>query len=547
MKKIILTIICCILSTTLLFNFKAQASIFVPSTDKYIWQAIERVVIVHENNNQTIVLSPLYIGDKTDFAWIIPTPNKLNIESVNYDLFSNLDNISNNDLAIYKDIVESTTEFKNLENNKQDLYTINTFKFSESDEIIKWLSSNKYDLPDYSNYLLNDYIQKDWYFNIIEVNSKNLIENMGYLPPLSISFNSNNLVYPIKLKSLRLLWQNPVPENSEENIKEVKEKLQEGQTNFNTTSNYSIDSMPSTTSIDMYILSENRKSHSDFKTTYASWLNKDEVESLSKTSNSKNWYNCQNSKLFFTKMHSSINYTHYESDLVFEDALNNKQILNNQDSSNNLNISMWIYSIISLIFLILLFISPIGLSFALGLYLTKLEKSGIRKITGLLLESIALISLMSLMVFSYFLIWQGYLKKINFDRFKFNWNNADYNFNEETIKYFVVSVLIAQFIFLLWMILFWVLQNKKKPTLTTHDGKSSKELNNHNEIGEHIFKKGSNNKDYQDPEFEVELENKSKESIEIKDNRKNLPSFTPEKPKSKIIKPKTQKIKVNKG
>lgn len=544
MKKSISITLLSIISTVILFGVQTHASIFVPTNDKYIWQAVERTVIVHEDNDQTMVMSPLYQGDKTDFAWIIPTPSKPQINTINYDLFSNLDTISKNDLSIYKNITEDNVKFDDLEIDSKNLYTINTFKFSETSDIFDWLNSKNYKLPDNSSYLIQEYIQKDWYFSIIEINSENLKVNMGFLPPISVNFTSEDLIYPIKLKSLRLLWQGPVPDEPNKDVKQVEDELEEGQTNFSTNSTYSADSLPTTTKIDMYILSEQQKTHADFETTFGKWLNSDQINSLAKDSQSKNWYSCQSSKLFFTKMHSTIKYTNYTNNLVFDNAASNQELLDSKTTSESSKINIWLYLVVSFIFLALLFVSPIGLSFAIGLYLTKLEKAGIRKITGLIFQIISLLFLISLMVFSSLLIWQDYLKAFGWNSANFTWDSNKYEFDENTIKYLIISTLISQLLFLIWIVIMWLLQNKKKAKLVSHDGTTSKELNNHDEIGDHIFEKSINSKDYQDPEFEVELEKKSQTSTQ---NNEVLPTFKEEKPKSKITKPKTKKIKVNKG
>ncbi|MFC1656681.1 DUF2330 domain-containing protein [Patescibacteria group bacterium] len=547
MKRYPFISICCFIIFNFIFSYHTNASIFVPSTGKYIWQAVERVVIAHENNDQTMILSPLYQGEKTDFAWVVPTPNKLQINTVNYELFSNLDEIASNDFSIYHNIIGDDTNIEDLEISPDDLYTVNTFKFAEASDMLDWLNSKGYDLPENSSYLVENYIYKDWYFNIIEIDSENLLEDMGFLPPLSISFTTENLIYPIKLKSLRLLWQNLVSSKSDEDIKEVESELERGQTDFSSSSSHSMDSLPESTKIDMYILSENRKTHADFETTFGSWLKKDQINSLSKNSDSKNWYSCQNSKLFFTKLNSTIKYTNYTNDLVFKDALDNTELLKTKTESGSSNAYIWFYIIACLIFLILLFISPIGLSFILGLYLIKPNQAGFKKVIGLFIQVISVLFLIGLMFFSYLLVWGDYLKKLGWDRVRFSLDSNNYQFNESNIKYLIISVLISQIVFLVWMIAIWSTQNKKKLKLISHDGKTTKEMDCHDEIGKHIFEKSMNSKNPEDPEFEVELEKKSNLSKDQKSDAEELPSFEDTRPKSKIVKPKTKKIKVDKG
>jgi hypothetical protein len=87
------------------------------------------------------------------------------------------------------------------------------------------------------------------------------------------------------------------------------------------------------------------------------------------------------------------------------------------------------------------------------------------------------------------------------------------------------------------MIAVWVMQSRKKSTLTSHDGKKSKEIKNNEEIGDHIFEKTSKSVSSNDSEFEIELE-------KIDQKKNNLES---KKPKSKITKPKTTKVKVDRG
>ena len=89
-----------------LFYSRASASILVPPKNYSTWQAGERAVVVWENQQETLVLSPNIKGDKTNFVWLIPTPNQPEIQYVSQKLFTNLDQISQNQHEIFPDFTK---------------------------------------------------------------------------------------------------------------------------------------------------------------------------------------------------------------------------------------------------------------------------------------------------------------------------------------------------------------------------------------------------------------------------------------------------------
>lgn len=544
-KSIHLIILTLILSFLVLSCSRTHASIFIPPKDYYLWQTGERAVLVHENNQETLILSPAINGDLVGSAWIIPTPNKPDIDYVSKKLFTELDKISENDHAVFKEVLKDFSSIPKLDIKNTDIYEVNTFQFAESAGMLQWLNENEYYLPGDSQYLLDQYIEHNWYFTILKMNFSKfdeILENnkkQAFLPPLKLSFSSSKLIYPIRMKSFRMLWRNEAgltneEEVSEEEISNVEEELERGETEFD--KKYSASDLPETLYIDLYILAENKKTHKDFSTTYANWLDKKAIKNLAKDSEKNPWYSPEASKLFFTKIHAPIDYTEYNNDLEFVDAKNNQKVgISTEQESPK--IKFWLYILASIIFLILILISPIGFIFGLGLYLIKAEKSGIRKTTGILFEILSFLTLLGLIIFNYLLIFHNYLSKLGLKDLKITWEKNSYIFTESQITKFLIAFVVAQILVLIGIFIIWFFQFRKKSNLVSHDGKVSKKIKNNEEIGDHIFEKTPASQTSKDREFEIELE-KTSEDQKVKKETE---------PKSKIVKPKTKKIKVTKG
>ena len=69
-----------------------------------IYSIGERGAIFYENNKETLVLSTSFSGSAEEFAWIIPTPAKPEIGKVSNELFTSLDERTNQRVAHPQDI-----------------------------------------------------------------------------------------------------------------------------------------------------------------------------------------------------------------------------------------------------------------------------------------------------------------------------------------------------------------------------------------------------------------------------------------------------------
>jgi len=68
----------------------AQATITAPPKDFYVWQRSQRAVLVSEDKDQNLVLSPQVKGDLKNFLWIIPLPSEPEIKEHSSDPFEGI-------------------------------------------------------------------------------------------------------------------------------------------------------------------------------------------------------------------------------------------------------------------------------------------------------------------------------------------------------------------------------------------------------------------------------------------------------------------------
>jgi len=169
-------------------------------------------IIYYENRKETLVLSMIFEGDENDFSWLIPTPTKPHIEKVSIQLFTSLEDLTRVESATPESLDEEVTS--SLETTRQiDIYEIVTIRLESTEKFIEWLGTNGYAFPAESTSLLDQYIQNHFYITLVKIKpnfkSESAFQKLqrGHTIPLKFVFNSDELIYPIKLSGFKLPLQ----------------------------------------------------------------------------------------------------------------------------------------------------------------------------------------------------------------------------------------------------------------------------------------------------------------------------------------------------
>ena len=222
MKKYLSFLILVFILITPLFAF-ADGGIFIESRpDSSIQETRQRAAIFYENGVETLILSTNFKGTAKDFGWVIPTPSKPEVSKASMDLFQKLETITQHSYQSYYGGIklgdagssyraaEKTPYVAVIETKKIDYYNIDILESNDADALSKWLAEHKYHFPEKERYILNDYIQNGWYFTAVKVDTSaqgsgrvNLALEEGHATPLKLVFKTPNIVFPLKISSIK--------------------------------------------------------------------------------------------------------------------------------------------------------------------------------------------------------------------------------------------------------------------------------------------------------------------------------------------------------
>jgi hypothetical protein len=192
---------------------KADGMVIYPPT-KPVYETGQKAVIWWDGKKETLVLSTTFKGDAEDFAWVIPVPSKPEVTSGKDELFTSLDTLTRpkvqesyapayGGLQMIGDTV-SRSPVTVIETKQVDIYDVTVLEATGGKALREWLTKNGYDYPTNRDFLLQYYINKNWYFVAAKVSTEALgyvgsTLKEGHANPLTITFDSAGIVYPLKI------------------------------------------------------------------------------------------------------------------------------------------------------------------------------------------------------------------------------------------------------------------------------------------------------------------------------------------------------------
>jgi len=212
MKKVVGILV----ALMLLAPFSVRADgMMVPPAEQWIEESGQQAVVMYEDGIETLVLSTSFQGDAKDFGWIVPVPNKPEISRGSKELFSNLQTATSVAPTYRKNTFglgatdEATTSVSVIDVKNVDYYEVTTLQAQNSADLVKWFSDNDYTYPSSASYVLNSYIDNDWYFVAMRINPENISWDSiqqsfrtGQATPVKLVFEAPHVVYPLKISSV---------------------------------------------------------------------------------------------------------------------------------------------------------------------------------------------------------------------------------------------------------------------------------------------------------------------------------------------------------
>ena len=180
-----------------------------PSID--IHEPAQKAIILHENGREDLILQVKYEGDVDDFAWVVPVPDYPDVGVSRPELFEELAYLTAVEAyeggGFFACLPASGVESSPVdvwEEAEVGVYHYAILSAQDPLGLVDWLNSNGYPFPEEGAETVDYYVDKGWYFVAIRINAGEQAEGLaeGTVQPLRLSFDSEDIVYPLRITSL---------------------------------------------------------------------------------------------------------------------------------------------------------------------------------------------------------------------------------------------------------------------------------------------------------------------------------------------------------
>lgn len=284
----------------------------------YIYETDQKAVIFYQDKKEKLVISITFNGDAQHFAWIVPTPSKPQANKGSDELFASLQELTRPNYDYPKPMslgapgppADYEGKVYVHETKQIDYYDIVVLSANDANALAEWLNDNGYDYPQNGRYILNDYITNGWFFTAIKINddySSGAVNSQfrsGHAIPLVLDFQSDKIVYPLKISSI-------VHQSNLENSRHYANRL---------------------VGVLLYVITGSKQQLPGFETQYAAWIKKKDIEDLAYDDNGNPWFSPSEEKYFLTRLYRRMMTSEMTSDLYLRRAKDNMAVNAPQES-----------------------------------------------------------------------------------------------------------------------------------------------------------------------------------------------------------------------
>ena len=221
-KRVLFTVFCLSLLLPLGTAFGDGGMFFPKSTSKDVLQPTQKVYIRWDGSQEKLLVQTKYQGPAEEMVWIVPVPSQPAVELGDGTVFNSL-SLETASLDV------SYTSFAGLPTWSSGAsagtgtrgpaspvewqeqigeYDVVLLRPIGEEDVVQWLQSNGFAIPDTIVPILNDYVRKQWWMVVATIHPDaltNITRNQlaqGLLHPLELTFTSSACVYPMRLTSM---------------------------------------------------------------------------------------------------------------------------------------------------------------------------------------------------------------------------------------------------------------------------------------------------------------------------------------------------------
>ncbi|MEV0841183.1 DUF2330 domain-containing protein [Actinocatenispora sera] len=175
--------------------------------------ADETSLVSYDGHTETITMSLTLTGEPTAAAWFLPVPAKPRFALADVELFNQLANLTapqakrvgsdGCDHGACAVPGRPAPQVSVLQRVPVGPYDVATLRASDGSALHDWLAKHGFTLPDSLATGVAPYAKQGWDYVAVRLRPAEGTTSLGRnLPPLSVSFASDELVYPMRLSAL---------------------------------------------------------------------------------------------------------------------------------------------------------------------------------------------------------------------------------------------------------------------------------------------------------------------------------------------------------
>jgi hypothetical protein len=185
-----------------------------------IYEIKHRSIVIYDRANQKVGFIPQisFRGRPQDFCVVVPTPTPPKLNPVSGNVFYEAEQLTSpewsgrssgcffsGDFALEERDQGSSVSI--ISEKSVGVYDTVTLSASSSDNLVKWLNDNGYRYSVQDKEILDYYIQKNWFFTAMKIDSSSLSGMTDYyygynINPVIFRYSASAPIYPMHLASI---------------------------------------------------------------------------------------------------------------------------------------------------------------------------------------------------------------------------------------------------------------------------------------------------------------------------------------------------------
>jgi len=175
----------------------------------FITEPEQKALILFNNGQEDLIISPSYQGAAADFAWVIPVPARPKVATLEGALFHEMAALQ--PLGRYKKAaapasksVGKSDDVKVIERKTVGDYDVSVLEANNGHALLEWLTLHQYHLHAAAEKPLSTYVHEKWTFVACRIKAPATAAaglQQGILAPLRLTFRTRKPVYPMRLSA----------------------------------------------------------------------------------------------------------------------------------------------------------------------------------------------------------------------------------------------------------------------------------------------------------------------------------------------------------